>query len=357
MSLDIHTGILTALGIIGLLALLFIWQGIRSIRSARRLPFFRMRRERMVRGWRLLFGAILLIAMGFLINTQAEPLIYSYFPPTATVTVTPTITQTPTITLTPTISLTPTITKTPSVTDTPTITPTPFIPLAVETRFTSTITPNPDAVFSKLIFTNGIDENYTALNPNTVFQNPVGHMYALFSYDGMAVGSQWTALWYREGELVHFETLPWDGQTGGLGYTDWEPRPEEWLPGEYVVQIFVGLTWKQSGAFTVEGEAPTPAPTETPTLTPTPTRTITPTRTPRPTSTTTPTRTPRPTFTPSLTPTITLTRTPYLSPTPTLSRTPWPTVTKTPVTPSITPQPTVTPRPTRTRAPTPTPSP
>jgi hypothetical protein len=357
MSLDIRTGILTAQVIIAVLVILFTWQGIRSIRTARRLPFFRMRRERMLRGWRLLFGAVLLVVFVLLLNSQVEPLIYSYFPPTATITITPTITQTPTITLTPTISLTPTITKTPSVTDTPTITPTPYVPLAVETLFSSTITPNPDAVFSELTFSNGIDENYTALNPNTVFQNPVGHMYAIFSYDGMVVGSQWTALWYRGSELVHFETIPWDGQTGGLGYTDWEPRPEEWLPGEYSVKIFVGLSWKQSGIFNVEGEAPTAAPTETPTLTLTPTRTVTPTRTPRPSPTITPSRTPRPTQTPTPVPTITLTRTPYLSPTPTLKPSPWPTVTKTLVTPSITPQPTATFLPTRTRAPTLTPTP
>ncbi len=315
----------------------------------------------MLRGWRFILGAVFLAVFGFLLNSQVEPLVYRYFPPTATVTITPTITQTPTITLTPTISLTPTITKTPSVTDTPTITPTPFVPLAIETQFSSTVTPNPDAVFSELTFTNGIDENYQALNAGTVFQNPVGHMYGLFSYDGMLRGSQWTALWYREGEgeaeLVHYETLPWDGETGGLGFTDWEPRPDEWLPGEYEVQIFIGLIWKQSGRFTVEGQAPTAAPTDTPTQTATPTRTTTPTRTLRPTFTITPSRTPRPTPTLTLIPTITLTRTPYLSPTPTLTRTPWPTLTKTPVTPSITPWPTVTPLPTRTRAPTYTPRP
>jgi type VI secretion system secreted protein VgrG len=357
MALDIRTGVLAAVIIIGLLAILFIWQGFRSIRSARKLPFFRMRRERMLRGWRLLLGAIFLAVMAVLLNSQAEPLIYRYFPPTATVTLTPTITVTPTITLTPTISLTPTVTPTPAVTDTPTITPTPFMPLAIESVFTSTVTPNPDAIFSEITFSNGIDENYIALNPNTIFQNPVGHMYGLFSYDGMIDGSQWTALWYRDGELVHFETLPWNGGTGGLGYTDWEPRPEEWIPGEYEVQIFTGLIWQQSGRFTVEGDAPTAAPTETPTRTPTTTPSVTPTRTLIPTQTPIPSRTPRPTSTITLTPTITLTRTPYLSPTLAPSITPWPTMTKSPVTPSITPWPTVTPIPTRTRAPTFTPAP
>jgi len=278
--------------------------------------------------------------------TQAEPLIYRYFPPTATHTLTPTITITPSITLTPTISLTPTITLTPSITDTPTITPTPHIPLAIELKFESTITPNPVAVFSDLVFSNGLDEDYRPLNPNEVFQNPVGHMYALFSYDSMIPGSQWTALWYRGSNLVHYESLPWDGGSGGLGFTDWDPDPSEWIEGEYEVQIFVGTRWIVSGRFLVEGTPPTPEPSQTPTPTTTNTATPTSTRTPYPSATPIPTRTPRPTSTRTPIPTRTLTRTPYLSPTPTRTRTPWPTVTKTPVTPSITPWPTLTRTPT-----------
>jgi len=351
MQLDIQTGIQTALAIISLLFVIFIWRGIVSIRAGRKLPFFRMRRERMIRGWRLFFGALVLAILAYVINNQAEPLIYSYFPPTATVTRTPTVSVTPTISLTPTITLSPTITPTPSVSDTPTITPTPYIPLAIEARFESTTTPNPEAVFSKLIFTDGLDALYRPLNPGTIFTNPVRHMYAVFSYDGMVKGSQWTALWYRNGELVHFETLPWNGETGGFGYTDWAPEPSQWLPGEYEVQIFTGLIWKTSGRFIVEGDPPTPVPTQTHTPTRTPTNTATPTKTRWPTLTPTVTRTPRPTRTPTLSPTVTLTRTPYLSPTPTLTRTPWPTLTRTPVTPSITPQPTLTRTPTKTPQP------
>jgi len=347
MSLDIHTGIQTAIIIAIVIILISVWAGIRAIRQARRLPFFRTRRQQMVRGWRLLLWSLFLVIAALLLNYQAEPIIYRYFPPTGTLTQTPTITITPTITLTPTISLTPTITQTPSVTDTPTITPTPHVPLAIELQFESTVTPNPNAVFSDLVFSNGLDEDYRPLNPGEVFQNPVGHMYALFSYDNMAPGSQWTAIWYRGKNLVHYETLPWDGGSGGLGFTDWNPDPEEWLVGEYEVQIFVGQFFVVSGRFLVEGEPPTPVPTETFTPTTTSTGTPTSTRTPWPTATPIPSRTPRPTRTVTPVPTRTLTRTPYLSPTPTKTVTPWPTVTRTPVTPSITPWPT------RTRTPTP----
>jgi type VI secretion system secreted protein VgrG len=138
----------------------------------------------------------------------------------------------------------------------------------------------------------------------------------------MIDGVQWTALWYREGELVFFETQPWDGGTGGLGFTNWEPVPEQWMPGNYQVQIFVGLEAKAVGDFVVTGVPVT--------------------------------RTPTPSLTPAATisPTITLSPTPFPTLTRTVSPTPYPTQTRTPVTPSITPQPTQT----RTVTPTPWPT-
>jgi type VI secretion system secreted protein VgrG len=342
MSLDIHTAVQTAVVLAALGLVLSVWGGIRTIRRARSLRFFRMRRDRMVRGWRLIFFGISLGGIALLVRSFAEPIAYQYFPPTPTVTFSPTVSLTPTITVTPSITLTPTITLTPSVSDTPTITPTPRIPLAIEANFESTITPNPQAIFSELVFTQGIDEEtYAPLNPGEVFQNPVGHVYAIFSYDGMVDGSQWTAIWYRGDELVHFETQPWDGGTGGLGYTDWDPDASGWQPGEYEVQIYVGHEWKVSGFFMVEGSAPSR--TATPTRTPTPSRTPSPTFGPSPTP-----LPPSPTYTrqPSPTATASRTRPPTAVPTtltPTITR--WPTAIPTTLTPTITRHPTTTPTP------------
>jgi len=282
MNLDIQTTVRTILFISGLLILFSFLGGIRSIQSARQLPFFRMRRSKMIRGWRLLFFALIMIPISLLIFRFAEPVIYQFYPPTQTPTQTPTITLTPTITMTPTITLTPTITNTPSVTNTATNTSTPMVPLAIELEFESTVTPNPDAVFSPLVFATSIDENYLPNDPGELFFNPVSHIYALFTYDKMIPGSQWTALWILEGELVHYESKPWDGQTGGFGYSDWTPDPGEPKPGIYEVQIFSGLNFKVSGQFTVEGDPPTPPPSPTPTRTPIPSRTPLPTNTQRP---------------------------------------------------------------------------
>src|SRR5512135_2702695 len=223
MKLDIHTGVVTFIVLLSVMAAFGLLLGIRAIRKARTLKFFRMRRDRMVTGWRMVLLSVVFIIVALFTNRFAEPIVYHYFPPTVTPTFTPTTTPTPTITLTPTI------------------TPTPHVPLVIEEMFTSTTTPNPAAVFSPLQFANALDKNYQPVNPTTVFKNPVGHVYAQFSCDKMTPGAQWSALWYYGDELVYYETSPWDGGTGGVGYSDWNPEPWRWLAGEYEVQIFIGL--------------------------------------------------------------------------------------------------------------------
>ncbi len=237
----------------------------------------------MVRGWRLLLIASGLIMGAFVLNRFAEPAVYKVFPPTPTITLTPTTTLTPTITLTVTLSVTPTITNTPSVTDTP------GLPVSVLTGFQSTVIPAPDAVFSPLQFAQKLDASNRPVNPATSFSLPVGHLYGSFSFDKMRDGAQFSSLWYRGNDLVYFESFPWKGGTGGYGYTDWNPKPEEWQPGDYRVEIFIGTDWKVTGRFTVAGGSPTAA-TVSPTTAATGKAT-----TPSPTSARSPVLTPTPT--------------------------------------------------------------
>ena len=164
-----------------------------------------------------------------------------------------------------------------------------FRSLAIEALFESDVTPNPNAVFSPLQFTLNCD-NFNEYESATVFQNPIKYMCAVFSYDQMIPGSQWTALWYRDSQLVHYDTIPWDGELGGYGFAEWRAPAEEWLPGTYQVQIFVGLDWKVVGQFILQGDAPTRIPTVT--LTPSPSPTVTRTSTPLPPSPVTATVTP-----------------------------------------------------------------
>ncbi len=289
--MDIHAGIIT-LAIITIIAAYFVVRaGMRTIRSARALTYYRLRRERSAEGWRIVFLALLVAGFAIWLPFYGEPLAYQYFPPSPAPSRTATITLTPTITLSPTITLTPTITDTPSTTDTLTATSTPFLPPVIEALFTSIITPNPEAVFSPIEFSTEYDGVF-AIDPRTVFQNPVGHLYGSFSYDGMIPGVQWTELWLRDNEMVHVYTEPWNGTTGGYGYVDWNPAPQDWLPGTYQVIIFVGMDWKVLGEFLVQGDPPTAVPSITLTPTVPSTSTWTPSPTPSRTRTPAPTKTP-----------------------------------------------------------------
>jgi hypothetical protein len=303
LQIDIRSTVLTASLIIGVAAILTLIFGINNIIKSRKIPFYSKRHDRMVRGWRMILLAVVLVPLAWLILNYSEPVVYQFISPS------PTPSLTSTITLTPTITLSPTITLTPTITDTPSITSTPSMPVAIQNEFEGETTPNPDALFSTLQFAQRIDEDLQPVDPSTTFDNPVGHLYGTFSYNNMTDGVQWSALWYRDGELVYYESSPWEGGSGGYGYTDWEPSSNEWLPGNYEVQIFIGIEWKVSGYFIVTGEPSTPTITSTATLTatrtrtPTKTGTATATQTLWPTSTITvtitptPTRTPRPTDT------------------------------------------------------------
>lgn len=318
INLDIHTAVVTAFLLALFGVLISLWLGIRSIRAGRKLLYYHKRQERMERGWRLIFLALILGGAAFFFNRFAEPTVYRFIEPSPTVTQTPTVTETPTITLTSTITLTPTITFTPA------ISPTPQLPEPIQVQITSVVTPNPNSVFSAIQFTQQLDENDFPVEVASEFQNPVGKLIGFYSYDQMVEGVQWSALWYRlaDNDLICYETLPWTGSTGGYGFTECEPSSDQWLPGEYEVQIFTGTVWQSSGNFTVVGDPPTPTATQTPTRTLTATPTITPTRTATqlPTATNTPT--------PKATNTITPTRTATATPLPT--RTPPPTSTMVP---------------------------
>ncbi len=334
MTLDIHTGLVTAQVLLLFCALWVVIAGVKSIRHGQKLLYYRKRQQIMSYGWRLLFVAFFLIISSFLVRQYGAPVVYHYYPPT------PTITLTPTITVTPTVTQTSTITATPTITETPSVSPTPYLPQALEMQFTGLVTPNPDAVLSPLQFMKNEPDYSAKMSAVTEFKHPVSEVFGAFSYNNMADGSQWTAVWYRlqDMKIVCQETAPWNGGVGGYGYTNCKLPASEWLPGDYEVQMYVGTRWVVSGWFKIDGDLPASTATPRPSRTPTMTRTPTLTRTPIPTPTIT--------LTPSSTSTVTVTLTKTPRP-PTLT----PTVTRTPI-PTSTMKPTRTAMPSHTRLPT-----
>lgn len=249
--------------VIGLLLSLSVgWQ---QIRSARGLPYFMLRRERLSRGWRWVLLAFVLSIAGILVQIFGRQAAYVIIPPTPSITPTTTSTLTPTITLSPTITCTSTITATSTITPTGTETPTPVLPEALAiVLLQDTVTPNPEAVFSPVQVATRLDDQNRAVNPAESFENPLGRLYGAFTYNYLQDGVRWTAIWYRGEEEVCIDTKVWEGGTGGWGYTDC--RPSQWLPGEYEIRMFLGEQWKISVRFMVVGEPPTP--TLTPSFTP-----------------------------------------------------------------------------------------
>jgi len=234
-----------------------------------------------MRGWRLIVLAGFWVIAGIGVFFFGEPVAYQIITPSPTLPLTLTPSITPSMSVTPTVTETPTITLTPVESYTPQPSQTPHIPVAVEAQFEGKLTPPAEAAFSPLVFSNiGLDDDYNPIGPGNQFTNPVGHLYAVFSYAKMEDDIQWSALWYQGESLVHYESLPWNGGSGGIGYTDWDPAQELWLPGEYVIQLFLGTDFVLSGSFTVVGGPPTSTVTPTPSSTPTSTNTIHPTVTP-----------------------------------------------------------------------------
>jgi hypothetical protein len=257
--LDIATFINTAMVLIIFIGMFVFWRGVQGIRDSMSINFIRVRRARVAAGWRMMFLGFFLAAIGLLLKVYGEPMAYRYIPVTPTPTITPTAIPLPSITPTPPGTSVSAITLTPAESFASSGTQTPHIPMVVEVMFEGLVTPPADAIFSPLTFSRGLDADYNPRDPGTEFANPVGHLYASFSYDKMLPGVQWTALWYREVELVHFETMVWEPEwgTGGYGFTDWDPDPAEWLPGNYFVQVFAGHVPKKTGNFVVTGAQPT----------------------------------------------------------------------------------------------------
>jgi type VI secretion system secreted protein VgrG len=315
MNIDIQTTVTVIFILLLLAGGGIIITAFRAFREAKRLRFFLKRRKILGRAWKLIFYAVLIITAAFLVNRYAEPMTYQVFEPSPTATLTPTITLTYTVTQTSTVTLTPTMTETPEFTSTP------IMPAVISEGFTSEVTPNPESVFSNLIFARRLTGEYLPIDPNVRFDQPNTVIYGSFSYDKMIPGAQWSALWFRDGELIDYESIPWNGASGGYGYTDITLPSDEWLPGFFEVQIFVGDIWKTSGYFEVFGDPPTPTLTSTATITPTLTETAVNTATIIPTETLKPSETPQPTLTstgtmiPTLTATLTATELPTQTPT------------------------------------------
>src|SRR6476661_1049685 len=79
--MDIHAGVIAAVVLSFIGALWIFRSGIRALQAARRLTFYRIRRQRERGGWTTMLVAILLLGSSILLALYGEPVAYRYFPP------------------------------------------------------------------------------------------------------------------------------------------------------------------------------------------------------------------------------------------------------------------------------------
>ena len=266
-SMTIDQTILLMTIIFGLGLFVAFWVGWVQIQAARKLPYYLLRKERTLIGWRWFVLAAMFGLAGIVSASLGQRAVYALYPPTPSITPTATKTSTPTITPTLINTNTPTITLTSTVTPTATQTPTPSLPEEIRVLLLrETQNPDPDAVFSPVLVSRRIDRQNLPIGASDVFTNPVGKLFGAFTYNYLTDGLRWTAIWYAGSELICLETHAWDGGTGGYGYTECEPGI--WVPGEHEIQIFLGETWMVSTLFAIEGDPPAPTLTPSPTTQP-----------------------------------------------------------------------------------------
>ncbi|HET9590392.1 MAG TPA: hypothetical protein VFO91_16515 [Anaerolineales bacterium] len=74
--MDIRAGIIAAIILSFLGAILILRSGLYALRSARRLTFYRIRRQRERGGWTTLLFGLLVLALGVWLFFYGEPVAY-----------------------------------------------------------------------------------------------------------------------------------------------------------------------------------------------------------------------------------------------------------------------------------------
>ena len=75
--MDIHAGVIAAVVLSFIGALWIFRSGIRALQAARRLTFYRIRRQRERGGWTTMLIAILLLGSSVLLALYGEPVAFS----------------------------------------------------------------------------------------------------------------------------------------------------------------------------------------------------------------------------------------------------------------------------------------
>jgi hypothetical protein len=274
-------GVLLAAALLGFLIAVF------NLRSGRRDPTWRYRREAGQRGGRLLLISLFAMfisalicgsnfAVGLVIrrNQTPTPITITPFPtetptipptltpipsptlfiptsaplatelPTETHTFTPTFTPTIDPSISPTVTPTETDTPTPTETFTPTKTPLPTLTPTITARPLgaaplSSVTPFSNARLLITALDTQLSATFTPVTAGTVFKAGFTRLYYFVSFNNMANGSLWRGELYFNGSLLmRFERL-WGTTVNGTGYFFFS-QESGFMPGDYEIKLYIG---------------------------------------------------------------------------------------------------------------------
>jgi len=282
---QIATALPTALGMLFVTALLLLLLALFHLRRGRTGPYWRLRRQASVMGFRLLLASLglfaLTVALAFYSGLAALAFrgldtLFAGRPAGAVGVVVPSLT--PTLSVSPTLSPEPTQrptrvptsaaaaattatatpTFTPTATATATLTPTEtFTPTATyETVLNlapplALVTARPGARIEVIAADDTISANLTPIQPRTVFPAGVKRLYFFFVFRNMSNGAAWSRVLYRDGAPVQGQAYLWSQGSEGDSFFFFGSA-DGYAPGSYEVRLFLGNTEVSRFPFVIE---------------------------------------------------------------------------------------------------------
>lgn len=287
---EIATVLPSVLGGLFVVALALLLLALFHLRRGRSGPYWRLRRQASVLGFRLLLASLALFALtvalafysglatlafrglddlftgraaagavGVVVPTVTPTVPMSPSPtpapteqptrvPTSAAAATPTPTDTATPPLTLTATSTPTITPTPTDTVTPSATYEAVLNVAPPLAH---VTARPGALVEVTAADDAISANQTPLQPRSVFAAGVNRLYFFFIYRNMTDGAAWSRVLYRDSVPVQGQAYLWSLGAEGASFFFFGSA-DGYAPGSYEVRLFLGEREVSRFPFTIE---------------------------------------------------------------------------------------------------------
>jgi hypothetical protein len=228
-----------------IVAAVLVGLAITQLITARRAPFYVMRRNALTRATRwalaalasLVVAVLLLLVVPFLLAAVPASVL-----PTVTLTSVPTATSRPT----PIPTITPTRRSTATPPFIPTSTPAILPPESALSPLPSAVPAGEDAHIAIITLATEQDASGQPVDPGVEFPSGDHRMYLFFTYEGMRNGTTTTFAWYKDGQLIDYCSDTWlwglvEGREWGeSGRTSYFCKPPGgWAPGTYEIRAFI----------------------------------------------------------------------------------------------------------------------